>query len=685
MRWLAWSLVRTRRRFRPKPFHCEGRPGSRRLSWLGLICLAFSMPAAVWAEEEPPLWRPATAGPVSEGRLEVDAQGQWRLTAPQGGESIPAQRAGRLQRAAPARVRPTAGLPLRIDLPGATAWPIGWIGWNSGQVRMEPWGGKNTTLPWTSLHSLRQPAGEVTVQFHTALGGAQPPSASVWSDPAAASRPPLAVDRPESRTGWRLPASSAGVLLKSASAARAGGVSLAVRISNDRSNGNKTPCAGTVAQDGDGLAGDSTTEPACTFEFLFGEQAPGEGLMVACHATGPRAIAGEPWQLSTAPPIEWGPGWHVLELQFDAQRTLVVSDNLWVARAAAAQAGLREVRVVSAPADSPLVSEVDSLRQFVAVDLLAPPRWPAARDTLWLDSGDELPLDLLDQPPPPQPGVKQRGGANKAPALGEQGDPPWGPWSRVRGFVAGPRATGVFPEESTPRVRVGLAATQGLVKEPGGMLEGQALGMQGQDLRVAHPLLGEVLLPLAELETVEFLGTTVRQRLEPAPHHLGNNRRPGWRVPLPEGSTWSLTYRRDANGPQAARVELTLVVHELLPRAVALPQNPPAVGTNTPSKAGALPNRQPAAGVAAGLVAGVGLPPLTTVVTLDDRPIGTLNELLTEAPLPGVRVPLRLALPASALSAGTHVLKFTQTPASNDPGEFDDFELEDLALEWQPR
>jgi hypothetical protein len=50
-----------------------------------------------------------------------------------------------------------------------------------------------------------------------------------------------------------------------------------------------------------------------------------------------------------------------------------------------------------------------------------------------------------------------------------------------------------------------------------------------------------------------------------------------------------------------------------------------------------------------------------------------------------VRVPLRLALPASALSAGTHVLKFTQTPASHDPGEFDDFELEDLALEWQPR
>jgi hypothetical protein len=89
--------------------------------------------------------------------------------------------------------------------------------------------------------------------------------------------------------------------------------------------------------------------------------------------------------------------------------------------------------------------------------------------------------------------------------------------------------------------------------------------------------------------------------------------------------------------------------------------------------------------VAPGLVAGVGLPPLTTVVTLDDRPIGTLNELLTEAPLPGVRVPLRLALPASALSAGTHVLKFTQTPASHDPGEFDDFELEDLALEWQPR
>ncbi|MFM8288354.1 MAG: hypothetical protein ACKOGA_16805 [Planctomycetaceae bacterium] len=71
------------------------------------------------------------------------------------------------------------------------------------------------------------------------------------------------------------------------------------------------------------------------------------------------------------------------------------------------------------------------------------------------------------------------------------------------------------------------------------------------------------------------------------------------------------------------------------------------------------------------------------MVTLDDRPIGTLNELLTAVPLPGARVPLRLALPSSALSAGTHVLKFTQAPATNDPAEFDDFELEDLALEWQ--
>ncbi|MFM8287363.1 MAG: hypothetical protein ACKOGA_11605, partial [Planctomycetaceae bacterium] len=169
--------------------------------------------------------------------------------------------------------------------------------------------------------------------------------------------------------------------------------------------------------------------------------------------------------------------------------------------------------------------------------------------------------------------------------MNEQANPPWGSWNHIRGFVAGPRTAESFPEEAVPRVRIGLSATQGLVKEPGGMLEGQALGLRGDELRVAHAWLGELALPLTELETVEFLDGSVRQRLEPAPHHLGNNRRPGWRVPLPEGSTWSLSYRREADGPRAARVALTLVVHELLPLDNLPPPDRAAVQTGPPSPA----------------------------------------------------------------------------------------------------
>jgi len=74
--------------------------------------------------------------------------------------------------------------------------------------------------------------------------------------------------------------------------------------------------------------------------------------------------------------------------------------------------------------------------------------------------------------------------------------------------------------------------------------------------------------------------------------------------------------------------------------------------------------------------------PLETWVVLDDQPVGALNDLLLEDPLPGVRVPLRIVLPATALKAGRHVLRFIQIPASNDSGEFDDLEFEEISLEW---
>ncbi|MFM8580127.1 MAG: hypothetical protein ACKOFW_01355, partial [Planctomycetaceae bacterium] len=604
------------------------------MTWLVFTAFwAFSTFPSAQAEEAPPLWRSGSGGEIVEGRLQVDAQGEWRLVIPQSGESIAAQRAGRLHRVAPARVRPTVGLPLRIDLPGATGWPAGWVGSSLQQASLQPWGGAITKLPWRAVHSLRQPAGEVTVQFHANLGGAKPPEGSVWTDQSGTARPPVTAERPAPRTGWRVPVSSSGVLLRSVSAARAGGVSVALRISDARQTADGAPRKETSVPAPNEPPGDPAAGVACTLEFLFGEQAPGEGLVVACEAAGPRASAAEPWRLSAAPPVEWQSGWHVLELQFDAQRTLVLSDNLWVARAVAPQAGLREVRIVSANSDSRLVTEVDSLRQFVAVDLLAPPRWPAARDTLWLDAGDEVPLDLLDQAPPPElgedrdaaqrkgeelSGANPPGGVPGVAPVNEQANPPWGSWNHIRGFVAGPRTAESFPEEAVPRVRIGLSATQGLVKEPGGMLEGQALGLRGDELRVAHAWLGELALPLTELETVEFLDGSVRQRLEPAPHHLGNNRRPGWRVPLPEGSTWSLSYRREADGPRAARVALTLVEHELLPLNNLPPQDRAAGQTGPPAPAPALPARLPAGGAVSGLVKGNGLPPLRTVVTLDD-------------------------------------------------------------------
>lgn len=642
-----------------------------RAGWFASLLIGCWSPLVVDGADADPLWQHRGAAPLTgreasetspiTGRLERDRLGGWHLLRPDGRGSHPIVGGDRLEKVTPPRVRPTAGMPLRIDLPGVTGWPVSWIAWRSGEIHMEPWRGREVVLDGRQVQRLRQPAGELTVQFHRGGKGAASPPGSLWAGRPAVAPEPGNRAGSDLRGGWPLRSGDEGVLLRSVSSAHNGAVSVAYRLLATSENEPSQPSDPAVFQ----------------LEFLFADQPPGAGLRVECGPTGPRASGAAAWRLQTAEAVTDLRGWQELELQFDAQRSLLLAGDVWIARGTAPPGGLREVRVQATSTESNAGSlvEFDSLRQTVALETLSAPEWPAISDTLWLDSGDELPLDeVLEMPVDPNQSAAQ--------IRPNSDTPPWRDWSRLRGVIRARQPPGRWAEERGPLVRVTLGATQGLMRETGGVVEGRVTELAAGMLTLMHPQLGELQIPLTEMESLEFLGNRSRQRLEPAPHHLGNNLRPGWRIARPEGPTWSLSYERDADGPREARVELTMLVHELLPRDKIGRASAAASSGLPPAK----PN-SPVTGPRTGTVAiGAGEGdrghPLETWVLLDDQPVGALNDLLLEDPLPGVRVPLRIVLPATALKAGRHVLRFIQIPASNDSGEFDDLEFEEISLEW---
>ena len=347
-------------------------------------------------------------------------------------------------------------------------------------------------------------------------------------------------------------------------------------------------------------------------------------------------------------------GWRHLRVQWNAGEIVALIDNEILATGTRPDLPCAELRARRAATgggengqgiNRPEV-RLDDLRLFRSIPPLTFPPRHGERTGLWLASGDVL----------YQPDLVERF---------LNGDPPGGrltqrDWRFVRGVIPqlDPEAPAAPPLEGW-WVRLDWQPRYGERWEEPGSLRGVLEEVTDSSLVLRHPWLGTLNVPLEAVARLTPLWEGRRCELDPAVHHLGNNTRPGWSAPAPEGTVRKWTVNLTNEDLRRPFQGLALTVRDLEPTGGKWARQ--GIFREDLSKGG-----------------------LLTEVWINNQQITDLNRWL-DAPATADD-PARLWIPIESgnLRAGMNTVELRQAPAVQKPMEFDDIELWDVAWE-QPR
>lgn len=486
-----------------------------------------------------------------------------------------------------------------------------------------PTGGTSVSIPWGALAAVAQPATETELQLFTA-------EAEELTGP-----PPLPAEPGAAWSGERsfvVPPESDLPLLTTVEEIAEGGVSLSwLDVEPDRTP--RTSCEWSLELV---FAADDSTE---TLRLLLGGDA--RELPVRWEGAGKLDVRDIPHR----------DGWRHLRVQWNSRGIVVLVDNEILATGAVPKLPWTELRVRRAAAgggeegggtNRPEV-RLDDLRLFRSVAALPLPPRQGERAGLWLSSGDVL----------YQPDLVERF---------LNGDPPGGrvpqrDWAFVRGVI--PQHTTVAPTPPPLEgwwVRLDWQPRYGERWEEPGHIRGILLEVTAATLVLRHPWLGTLTLPLDAIARLTPLWQGRARELDPLVHHLGNNTRPGWQVPTPEGRSrkWAVELgSEDLRGPNLG---LAVTVRELEPTGGIW------------ARQGAFHEDLAQGG-------------LLTELWINDQRVTDLNHLLDRPATADEPARLWIPLEKSLVKGGSNIVEFRQKPSVRQQTEFDDLEVWDLAWE----
>lgn len=481
-----------------------------------------------------------------------------------------------------------------------------------------PTGGAPVTIPWDALAAVAQPATETELQLFTAE------AEELIGPPPLRAQPGAAWSGEQS---FVVPPESDLPLLTTVEQISEGGVSLSwLDVEPNRSHAG----SGEWSLELVFAEGDSTQ----TVRLLMGGDA--QELAVRSDAEGTLDVREVPHR----------DGWRHLRVQWNSRRLVALVDNEILATGAVPKFPWTQLRVRSGGGgggtNRPEV-RLDDLRLFRSVAALPLPARQGERTGLWLGTGDVL----------YQPDLVERF---------LNGDPPGGrvpqrDWGFVRGVI--PQDTSVAPTPPPLEgwwVRLDWQPRYGERWEEPGHIRGILLEVTEATLVLRHPWLGMLTLPLDSIARLTPLWQGRLRELDPLVHHLGNNTRPGWQVPTPEGKSlqWAVDLgTEDLRGPNLG---LALTVRELEPTGGIW------------ARQGAFHEDLAQGG-------------LLTELWINDQRVTDLNHWLDRPATADEPARLWIPLEKRLLKVGSNRFELRQKPSVRKQTEFDDLEVWDLSWE----
>ncbi|MGQ0636423.1 MAG: hypothetical protein ACT4QC_17565 [Planctomycetaceae bacterium] len=345
-------------------------------------------------------------------------------------------------------------------------------------------------------------------------------------------------------------------------------------------------------------------------------------------------------------------GWHDLTIDFDEHRVVVLVDDNLLARGQAPEGALATVRFAGRPAERRTRTEiaapaprawVDDVRIARQVAQVALPKRASSQGQVWLSSGDEVfgnPVAFNNRQ------VVQAGRFGRQTWL----------WRKLRGIgfriAAAPAAAPISGLLAWVELTPILYSSP---DEPDRLLVAIE-SLDDRQLVAAHPWLGRVVLPCAEIGRIEPLFEGTLCLLDPVGHHLGDSIREDLPAKLPEGTRWE--HRFTLNVLPERKAFLSLL-------AVGLEPGNPYVAPKGPLQDE----------LAVGF--------LETDLTVNNRRIDSLNRHATQPSRLATPERIRIPLPAGLLKVGENTLRLEQRPSRDDPQEFDDFEFSRISIEFE--
>lgn len=227
------------------------------------------------------------------------------------------------------------------------------------------------------------------------------------------------------------------------------------------------------------------------------------------------------------------------------------------------------------------------------------------------------------------------------------------PWSQVNGVLLARR-------ELKPVIVEGAYARITFTRSPRDRcVAPEALcalirGATNSHLRINHPLLGTMQVPLAEIARIEPLFVGRRLLISSDVHHMGDELREDFRFPMAEGIELYREFELDA--VPASQTYISLDVAEMEPSAADTPPGTP-------------------------LLSDLRRNAFVTELRLNDQLLGAVNSHVRFRRSVNDPQRVRVEVPKELLKAGPNSLSIAQRPSLREPLWYDDLELGPIAIE----
>ena len=414
-------------------------------------------------------------------------------------------------------------------------------------------------------------------------------------------------------------------------------------------------------------------------EFTFGKRDSGqhvsgkddaaESVQVLLAGAGQTAIIvtveGDGTVLTDRQRIPRRPGWHRLSLKVQPGRFHLAINEEGLARGNLPDSGLQTIRLAARPALKEPIQSSDRNRQaslwiddfklyrpLASSALHSVPADPnvARQDVVQQDiivrpDGDELCGTITELTP------------RRVTLRAVFGDVSL-PWTAVADVHLRPAAGSGSPVSVTGWwARIELAGTEAQPMEDADWIWAALQSSTEEQLVLEHPALGRLTLPRERIRRIEPLFCGTRLGLEPGVRHLGDEIREGFRQPLPDGIEWQSIATLDQ--VPAGDAYFAVDAAELEPASSTTPRDRPLLSQ---------------------LRAGH----LRTELWVNGKLVEDLNRHVGSVVPSSRPVRLRIAIPDKLLKIGDNEIRLLQKPGSDLPSNYDDCELGNVALEFEP-